>query len=63
MAFDGVSSGIAESRESSSTIIRCTIKTIRDDLGSLSRETTNTRDEDGEIIRETKTERYAKWEL
>jgi len=38
---DGVCSGIAESRESPSTIINCTIKAIRDDLGSLLRETTN----------------------
>jgi len=36
---DGVSSGIAESRESPSTIINRAIKAIHDDLRSLLRET------------------------
>jgi len=38
---DGLVSGIAESRESPSIFINCTIKAIRDDLGSLLRETKN----------------------
>jgi len=38
---DGVLSGIAESRKRPSIIISCTIKAIRDDLGSLLREVKN----------------------